>query len=358
MTSVNLHGYTFSNTKSEVEKTFTHFQAHVERLLNKKITCVQTDGGGEYEKLHSHFQHEGISHRVSCPHSHQQNGSAERKHRHVVEVGLSLLAQASRPIRFWDEAFQTACFLINRLPSKVIQSATPLERLLDTKPDYTFLKSFGCACWPCLRPYNDRKLQFRSKRCVFIGYSSRHKGYKCLYPPTGRVYISRDVIFDENVFPFSELSKLPDRRPLIDQVLLTPILPSSFSCMDTMDDGGNNRANRHISELSIVPTDSIFQEGSDVFQGTTASREDTENITDVHEGSAPAESVSVPVNPPQHPMQTRLRTGVQKPKVFRDGTIRYDVNRRRQAHQIAVEPAEPMSHIEAIEHPSWKEAMD
>jgi hypothetical protein len=33
-----------------------------------------------------------ISHLVSCPHAHQQNGAAERKHRHIVKVGLSLLA--------------------------------------------------------------------------------------------------------------------------------------------------------------------------------------------------------------------------------------------------------------------------
>jgi histone deacetylase 1/2 len=60
---------------------------------------------------------------------------------------------------------------------------TPIERLLGETPDYTFFKVFGCACWPHLRPYNNRKLQFRSKQCVFLGYSSLHKGYKCLHVP-------------------------------------------------------------------------------------------------------------------------------------------------------------------------------
>lgn len=72
----------------------------------------------------------GISHQVSCPHAHQQNGAAERKHRHIVEVGLTLLAHASMPLKFWDEAFLTAVFLINRLPSKVIHHDTPLFALL------------------------------------------------------------------------------------------------------------------------------------------------------------------------------------------------------------------------------------
>ena len=73
------------------------------------------------------------------------------------------------------------------------------------KPDYSLLRVFRCACWPNLRPYNSRKLEFRSQQCVFLGYSPLHKGFKCLHVSTGRVYISRDVIFDENIFPFTKL---------------------------------------------------------------------------------------------------------------------------------------------------------
>jgi hypothetical protein len=128
---------------------------------------------------------------VSCPHTHQQNGSAERKHRHIVETGLALLAHAAMPLKFWDEAFTTATYLINRLPTRVIDNLSPLQRLFKTPPNYSLLKIFGCACWPHLRPYNRHKLSFRSKPCVFIGYSSLHKGYKCLDMDSGRVYISR-----------------------------------------------------------------------------------------------------------------------------------------------------------------------
>jgi histone deacetylase 1/2 len=66
--------------------------------------------GVEYEKLNAFFQKIGISHHVSCPHAHQQNGSAERKHRHIVEVGLALLANASMPLKYWDEAFLLPLF--------------------------------------------------------------------------------------------------------------------------------------------------------------------------------------------------------------------------------------------------------
>jgi histone deacetylase 1/2 len=214
--------------KSEVFEKFRDFQNLVERLLERKIKVVQTDWGGEYQRLNTFFQRIGIEHHVSCPHTHQQNGAAERKHRHIVEVGLSLLAQASMPLKFWDEAFVTATYLINRTPSKVIDYTTPLERLLHVKPNYAALRVFGCACWPNLRPYNTHKLSFRSKRCVFLGYSTLHKGFKCLDPSSGRVYISRDVTFDEQVYPFASLHTNAGAK-LRAEILLLPshLQPSS-----------------------------------------------------------------------------------------------------------------------------------
>jgi hypothetical protein len=40
---------------------------------------------------------------------------------------------------------------------------------------------------------------------MFFGYSSIYKGFKWLDPKTGQVYISQDVVFHEQVFPFSQL---------------------------------------------------------------------------------------------------------------------------------------------------------
>jgi hypothetical protein len=213
--------------KSEVFQRFHDFQNLVERMFSRKIIAMQTDRGGEYQKLNTFFQRIGISHHVSCPYAHRQNGSAERKHCHIVEVGLSLLAHASMPLKFWDEAFITVTYLINRLPSKVIDNQTPLERLLHQKPDYSMLRTFGCACWPNPRPYNTRKLQFRSKRCVFLRYSNIHKGFKCLDVSEGRVYIYRDVIFDESVFPFHELHPNAGAR-LREEALLLPSTDKNF----------------------------------------------------------------------------------------------------------------------------------
>jgi hypothetical protein len=216
--------------KSEVFECFRNFQSLAERLFDKKILAMQTDWGGEYQRLNS-FQHIGICHLVSCPHAHQQNGSAERKHHHIVDVGLSLLVQASMPLKFLNEAFITVVYLINRTRSKVINHETPLEHLFHVKPNYLSLRTFVCACWPNLRPYNDRKLQFRFKQCAFLGYSNQHKGFKCPDISEGHVYISRDVVFDEGIFPFAKLHSNAGAR----QRAEISLLPSHLVVSESWD---------------------------------------------------------------------------------------------------------------------------
>jgi hypothetical protein len=162
---------------------------------------------------------------VSCPHTHQQNGAIEQKHRHIVETGLALLSHAHLPLKFWDDAFSTACYLINCMPTTVLQNHSPFETLFKCSPDYTFLRTFGCLCWPNLCPYNSNKFQPRSVPCLFLGYSPLHKGYKCLHLPTNRLYISRDVIFNESTFPYTPpLSSLECNSCNTRQQLSLPIL--------------------------------------------------------------------------------------------------------------------------------------
>ncbi|MBN8086387.1 transposase family protein, partial [Vibrio vulnificus] len=80
----------------------------------RKIKILQTDGGGEFTSLtfENHLSNCGIHHQLSCPHTPQQNGVAERKHRHIVETGLTLLFQANIPTKYWVDAFLTTIFLI------------------------------------------------------------------------------------------------------------------------------------------------------------------------------------------------------------------------------------------------------
>jgi hypothetical protein len=204
-------------------------------MLNRKIISVQTDWGSEYEWLNSFFRTIGISHRVSSPHAHQQNGAAECKYRHIVEVGLALLAKARMPLKYWDQAFLAATHLINLTPSKRIDYDTPLHRLLGATLDYSNLHIFDCACWPNLCPYNTHKFQFRSMCCVFLGYSNLHKDYKCLDVSSGHAYISHDIVFDESVFLFAELHPNAGAQYTSEVLLLPKPSPSQDNSDLSMD---------------------------------------------------------------------------------------------------------------------------
>ena len=94
-------------------------------------------------------------------------------------------------------------------------------------------------------------LSFLFKKCVFLGYRSLHRGYKCLDTDSGRVYISRDVIFDDNVFPFNRA--LPSCSPTLQPTHNAPDLCTLHL--------GNSRTNLENDHMHIsMPTNSFDAE--------------------------------------------------------------------------------------------------
>ena len=65
--------------KNDAFNIFLQFQKYVERFFKTPIKSVQSDWGGEYRTISTFFKNCGIVHHVSCPHTHQQQGSVERQ---------------------------------------------------------------------------------------------------------------------------------------------------------------------------------------------------------------------------------------------------------------------------------------
>jgi hypothetical protein len=122
----------------------------------------------------------------------------------------SLLFQASLPARYWADSLYTATYIINLLPTKVISAPTPYFALFGTNPSYAHLWVFECTCYLNISATTPHKVAPYSCRCVFLGYSSDHKGYRCLDLTMNRLLISRHVIFDESSFPFASFDPPPD----------------------------------------------------------------------------------------------------------------------------------------------------
>ncbi|KAD3640471.1 hypothetical protein E3N88_29694 [Mikania micrantha] len=191
--------------KSETFTKFSQFHTFIKTQFHLSIKSFQCDLGGEFDNhMFKNFANShGLQFRFSCPQTSQQNGKAERMIRRINEIMLSLLTRASLPPTFWVESLHTAVYLHNILPSKLLGYNTPTSILYNRHPSYSHLRIFGCSCYPNQTATRPHKLAPRSTPCVFLGYPTNFRGYRCLDMSTGKVILSRHVIFDESTFPFS-----------------------------------------------------------------------------------------------------------------------------------------------------------
>uniref|UniRef100_M1D8Y3 Retroelement pol polyprotein n=1 Tax=Solanum tuberosum TaxID=4113 RepID=M1D8Y3_SOLTU len=190
--------------KSNALHTIKAFTTLIENQFHTKLKTIRSDNGLEFSSTEAicFFQEKGIIHQKSCPYTPQQNGVVERKHKYLREIARALLFQSKMPMRYWGECVLTATYLINRLPTKLLQNKSPYELLYHKKPTYSHLRSFGCLCFPTTLKTHKDKFEPRTTPHIFIGYPFNTKGYKVLNLATKRIHVSRDVLFHETIFPF------------------------------------------------------------------------------------------------------------------------------------------------------------
>jgi hypothetical protein len=135
---------------------------------------------------------------MSCPYTSPQNGKAKRIIHSVNNVIRTFLIHASLPGHYWAEGLHTATYLLNRLLTTVIQVVCPHLTLFGSTPSYEHLRVFGCMCYHNMTATAPHKLSPLSTRCIFLGYSADHKGYRCLDLSINRLIISQHVVFDED----------------------------------------------------------------------------------------------------------------------------------------------------------------
>ncbi|XP_010456691.1 PREDICTED: uncharacterized protein LOC104738171 [Camelina sativa] len=219
--------------KSEVPQLIRNFCVMSTRQFGKPVQSFRTDNGTEFMGLTSYFQEHSILHQTSCVDTPQQNGRVERKHRHILNVARACLFQSHMPVKFWGESVLTATHLINRTPSSMLKNKTPYELLFGRRPSYSMIRTFGCLCYAHLRSRDKDKFGPRSRKCVFVGYPYGKKGWRLFDLTTEKFFVSRDVRFEEEIFPFSHPmspSSLPIQQPVVvDDDWSTPPVPPTVA---------------------------------------------------------------------------------------------------------------------------------
>ena len=89
----------------------------------------------------------GIKHQFTVPYTPQQNGVAERKNRSLMEMARCMVKSQQLPHVFWLEAVMCATYILNRCPTKSLQSITPYEAWHGKKPSIGHLRVFGCLAY-------------------------------------------------------------------------------------------------------------------------------------------------------------------------------------------------------------------
>lgn len=121
---------------------------------------------------------------------------AERKHRTILEIAISLRFQDILIIRFWGEYVASAIYILNRLPSKFVGYKSPFEMMYLHPPLLSHVRVFGCLCYAICPQVLDNFLI----PDVFLGYSSTQKGYLLYTLHSKTLIVNMNVVFQENNF--------------------------------------------------------------------------------------------------------------------------------------------------------------
>ena len=161
----------------------------------------------------------------------QQNGVAERKNRHILEVARAMLNEN----HMWT--------------TSRVDEVTRHEKYHGMKPNLSHARIFGSISYVHIPDEKRQKLDPKSEKCILIAYSLEQKGYRCSNPFVQKVHVSRDVLFDEsaswyaldptppgtstndldNTKDHNQLSSIPDKSPILTRLSWPQEPPSARS---------------------------------------------------------------------------------------------------------------------------------
>jgi hypothetical protein len=191
----------------------------------------RTDSGTELSNAETEawLQTNGIWHELSAPYTSAHIGKVERMHRTIMNRARAMRSQAQLPPNMWGECVLTACYLANRTASSALDGKTPYEAWHQHKPNLSHLHEFGSRAFVLIQNQHNPKIYNRSLECVLVGYAPNAKAYRCYERSTGRVIVTRNVVFIESqnaesspLYPGMVLGKAPQATGTPDESIDEP----------------------------------------------------------------------------------------------------------------------------------------
>ncbi|UYV63925.1 hypothetical protein LAZ67_2006034, partial [Cordylochernes scorpioides] len=196
----------FLKDKLSAAEVLKKFIVKRENELKSKLKRLTTDNGTEFinKNLETFIESKGIKHELTTPYTPRSNGRVERANRTLLDKGRTLLEDSQLPLHFWAEAVNTAAYLYNLTPTTNDPDTTPMEKWKGKKPSVSHIMRFGCEIFYKLENHQRHKLEAKSKRGIFVGYSRCRRAYR-VSDITARVILeTADIHFKENNNVISE----------------------------------------------------------------------------------------------------------------------------------------------------------
>ena len=332
-------------SRKEVLSRIQHFLIEIITQYETIVKVLRTDNALEFTQkaIEELCLAHDIVHQTTCPYTSQQNGVAERKHRHLLDMVRTLLLAMRVPQYLWCEAVLTATYLVNRLPSAALGGAIPLQRLTLAADLFSLPpRVFGCTAFVQDHTPGLSKLAPRAQKGVFVGYSRTQKGYRVYFPDRRQYVTSADVTFHEDVPYFTSTPSGDD--------LSSPSLLPSVSATPVID----------LPMTVSIPLPEVSPPSASLPSNPSSEPESS---------SSPIATVPAPLSPPPSPpppvsdldLPIALRKGTrqctQYPIAHHISPARLSPSYRSLALVILTDSI-PKSYIEALQVPAWKAAMD
>ena len=200
----------FIKSKSELTSVVIPLLKEL-KSIGKPVSYIRLDNAGENKTLSNEAKQLGINVEFVAPNTPQQNGVAERAIATVVSRSRAMMSSAGLSMelkeKLWAECFNAATILSNMSINSEGECAYQKFYGNEKEPKwFRHLKPFGLIGYAANRVDIVSKLEHRSSKVMFVGYSDDHGGgcYRLYKFETGRIILSRDVRWTNKFFDKSE----------------------------------------------------------------------------------------------------------------------------------------------------------